>query len=159
MVPDGAGAQTLPVARRIAFRDDRVRDGAFDGAGVLDCSGDAVLLLASVSAAPGLPRDAAARVCDDAFGRHGDLSAVCCVASASAGGYPAAKVEKYSTNDSRHHARGTGDGVHPFSLFSWCEPGIAVRPEHGHRWITGGCKALGSYGLSIGGLPAPRGFD
>src|SRR5437879_3499189 len=38
VVFDGAGAQTLPLAGRIAFGDDRIRNGALDGAGVLDCS-------------------------------------------------------------------------------------------------------------------------
>jgi uncharacterized protein YjbI with pentapeptide repeats len=85
VVPDGAGAQTLSVARGIAFGDDRVRNGAFDGAGVLDCSCDTVPLLASVPAAPGLPGNTAACLSDDTFGGNGDVSAFCCVASASAG--------------------------------------------------------------------------
>ena len=85
MVSDGAGAQTLSVARGIAFRDDRVRNSAFDGVGVLDCSIDAVPLLVSVSAAAGFPGDTTACISDDSLGGNGDVSAFCCVASASAG--------------------------------------------------------------------------
>jgi len=85
VVPDGVGAQTLSVAGGIALRDDRVRNGAFDGSGVLDCSCDALPLLAAVSAAAGLPGDATACVSDDSVGGHGDESAFCCVARASPG--------------------------------------------------------------------------
>src|SRR4029077_10913997 len=72
VVPDGAGTQTFSVARGIAFRDDRVRNGAFDGSGILDCARDAVPLLAAISAATGLPGDSTACVSDDSVGSHGD---------------------------------------------------------------------------------------
>ena len=159
VVSDGVGAQTLSVAGGIALRDDRVRNGAFDGSGVLDCSRDALPLLAAVSAAAGLPGDATACVSDDSVGGHSDESAFCCVASASPGRHPFAQVEKHPTNDIGNHARGTDDGVHPFSLFSWREPGIALRQEHGRGGIAGRCETLGGNGLSIGGLPSLRGFD
>src|SRR5207253_2927495 len=86
VVPDGAGAQTLSVARGIAFRDDRVRNSAFDGVGA-------------------------------------------------------------------------DDGLHPVALFSWREPGVAFRQEHGHGRITGRCETLGGDGVSVGRLPPVRGFD
>ena len=85
VVLDGAGAETLPVAGRIAFDDDRVRNGALNGSGLLGCPGNVVLFLASVSAAAGFPGNSAARVSDDSFGSDGDVRSVCSVARTTAG--------------------------------------------------------------------------
>ncbi len=58
-----------------------IRNRALDRAGVLDCSNDALFLLAPVSAAAGLPGNAPARASNNAFGGHRHLSAICGVAS------------------------------------------------------------------------------
>src|SRR5207253_10585607 len=104
-----------------------VRNSAFDGVGVLDCSIDAVPLLVSVSAAAGFPGDATACVADDSLGGQRDVTAFCRVASAATGRHTYAQVDTHPTNASGHHARGADDGLHPFSLFSLREPAVACR--------------------------------
>src|SRR5207249_86725 len=160
LVFDGSGTAAFPVAGGIACCHDRFRIGALRGLGILDCSGNAVLLLAAVPDPPGLSRNVAPRFFGDRRRGDGDKCSFHSVARAPAWRHPAAKIQKRFAHDFRNHACGARRRMHPFCDFPWRKP----RTAFGQNGQPGGIRRrrptpLGRHGFPIGGLSALRGLD